>query len=222
MATLREVKKRIKTVVSALLVLAIVLVSCSTALQAQTKFTLGPKIGLSLSSPYDSSWSEAHFVTGLSVGAFLNVRVSNQLSIQSEAHFVEKSPALRLFDILMRLKTSYLEMPVLAKWKISPNQNYPVSFFAGGAIALNLSATLPRNFGFFPEGGNYDFKDSVKDFDFGLVIGGELKIPSGSGNLAFELRYTHGLRSIIESSFFDNTKNRTFLVLVGYSLPLGT
>ena len=222
MATLREVKKRIKTVVLTLLVLGIVLVSCSTTLQAQTKFTLGPKIGLSLSSPYDTSWSESHFVTGLSVGAFLNVRVSNQLSIQSEAHFVEKSPTLRLFDILMRLNTSYLEIPVLAKWRISPYGNYPLSFFAGGAIALNLSATLPKNSGYVPILSNYDFKDSVKEFDFGLVVGGELEIGAGSGNLLIDVRYTHGLKSIIQSSFYDDTKNRTFFVLIGYALPLGT
>lgn len=222
MATLREVKKRIKTVVSTLLVLVVVLVSCSITLQAQSKLSFGPKAGLSLSSPYHSGWSNAFFETGISGGAFLSIKLSDQLSIQTEALYVEKNPTFSIGNFISRISTDYLEIPLFAKWKLSPNRNSSFSFFAGGAIALNLTATLPRWSGFEPVNSNYDIKDLVKDLDFSLVFGGGFDIPAGSGNLTVDLRYTHGLRSIIESSFFDNTKNRTFLALIGYSLPLGT
>lgn len=221
MATLREVKKRIRSVALTLLVLAIVVVSCSTTLQAQSKFSFGPRAGLSLSSPYHSGWSNTYFNVGFAGGMFISMEVSNRFSFQSEILFIEKSPTIAFFSSLKRLKTSYLEMPLLAKWNIMPVGGSPIRLLAGGTVSYNLSATLPRISGFESADSNLDFKNSIKDFDFGLMFGVSFEIPTGTGRLVLDARYAFGLTSIVESTLLGVVKHKNLSSMIGYVIPIG-
>lgn len=117
----------------------------------------------------------------------------------------------------------YIEIPILIRARL-PVPGLSPFVYAGPSLAYNLSsdfrADLSANIAgqqlsvtLFDE----DIKDDIKNFDIGFVIGGGMEFGLPLLKVHAELRYTMGLRNILD--FDDNNdfdlKNNVFSLMVG-------
>ena len=121
-------------------------------------------------------------------GAFVNFSLTESFFIQPEVYYVTRGfkvdQIILGIPFIAKIRVSYLEIPLLFKYKIPVNLSLKPVLFAGSYMALRLSAK--RFVEFLDEKIEKDVKDEIKGSDFGLIfgIGSEYKI--GSVNLIFD------------------------------------
>jgi hypothetical protein len=122
-----------------------------------------------------------------------------------------------------QLRLEYLEVPVLL---VLPVRVGAVELFALAGPALMLETRcrwvvreqgLRSTFSCEPAPAQQVF--ARKAFDYGVVAGGGASYPIGAGRLQLEARHSRGLRNIHSGPEGLDAYNRTFSVLLGYSLP---
>jgi len=206
MATLREIKKRIKTVATTLILVAAVLVVCDSKVKAQTEFGFGLKTGITLAKFWGDDTAGAKFRSGFSGGAFFFADVSEQVRIQTEILYVMKGS-----DMKKGLKSShsYIAFPLLLKFLVPTAGSVTPNFFVGGEAAYNLSAKLVN-------GVVFDTKEAITDFDLGIIIGGELSFDTSTGITTIEIRYTRGLRGLDDTGSGLDFKQNVISLMIGY------
>lgn len=103
------------------------------------------------------------------------------------------------------VKLDYAEIPILLKVSL-PIPGVQPFVYAGPSIALRLSCKTD----------DVDCpSDTIKNRDYGAVLGAGIKL---GGKLSVEGRYIWGLSDVNTLTSGVDSKTRTFLVLVGYSL----
>ncbi len=103
------------------------------------------------------------------------------------------------------VRLDYAEIPILLKVSLPIPGLQPFAY-AGPSVGLRLSCKTDE----------LDCpSDTVKDRDYGAVLGAGIKL---GGKLSVEGRYNWGLSDLNKLTSGVDSKTRTFLVLVGYSL----
>jgi hypothetical protein len=178
--------------------------------------------------------------TGFTLGAFLNVPISEVFSIQPEMHYVARGAKQNLeFDTTvdpggldiplavpggLEWQFNYIEIPVLAKITMPVQGSISPSFIAGPALALRTSSKVEAEALGVSE--SADIKDIIKSTDVGLVFGGCLDVRmSPTTVLNFDARYNLGMSDLLDvppilSLFTPSMKNGGFgfRVAIGYRL----
>ncbi len=167
-----------------------------------------------------ASWSysgvggpDFEFMTlkGPVIGGFLTLSLG-PIAIQPEVYYSRRGVRYEEAPNWLEYRLNYLEVPVLAKFTISPGPIAPV-VFAGGYGAYLMSAQGVtviddiRN--------TQDIKEFLKESDYGLVFGGGVEFKLALVKLIVEGRYTLGLSNILKDDPDDTYKNKGFSILVG-------
>jgi len=146
-------------------------------------------------------------------GAFYLARVGKYFAIQPEVIYSQKGTKYEILDESLKIRLSYLEIPVLVKFYVTPEGKAQPFLFAGPALGIKLSAKG------IVDGESEDISDEYKGTDFGLVFGGGLEYDLGKALFIVDLRYSLGLANIIveeESDIEATVKNKAFVVMIGF------
>lgn len=158
---------------------------------------------------------------GFVFGFFKDTHVNQNSSIQWELLYSMKGASYEFeyyfYKQISTMKAdfnfNYLELPVFYKFKLAENPTFSPNIYFGGAAAYNIVAEVELSFEGESETENYD--DYTSELDFGLVVGGGFEILVKDGALIFDVRYNHGLTSVIDEEDAE-VYNRVWSLTVGY------
>lgn len=183
-------------------------VSCFSFAHAQG-FAAGLKLGTNINKIDGQSFND-QFTYGYSAGAFMEVKLSKKLGIQTEAVFnqVTTDTSDRFSELykinagkISNIKLNYLSIPLMLNYYVSKG----IVLQAGPqyGILLNQSRNLLEN-----------GKDAFKQGDFAMLAGLQLKIAS----IRVYGRYAIGLTNLNDIDNRDKWKNQSIQVGVGFAI----
>lgn len=166
---------------------------------------------------------EAKSKTGFQFGGFATIDLGPSFSIQPEILYSKRGAKIEgtatipipntgdstvYYPIDEKVELSYLEIPVLVKYRLPLKGNLKPSLFAGPALVFNLSGTddfymkaVLDSAGTVVDSAIADHEtdiSNIKSTSFNFVIGGDLKIEAGSANFILDVRYTIGTSNVFE------------------------
>lgn len=178
----------------------------------------GIKIGLSMSSfggddrdIEKEGMPETRY--GLGAGGFLTFGLGPNLALQPEVLYVIKGAVFGPDDDGFKIKFAYLDVPVLLKYRFPTTGSTRPNLYAGPVGSIRLSADVRLR-----EDGtetNFEYSDYVKDFDFGMAVGGGLDFVMAGNTITFDLRRTFGLTKWPVGFERPSVKNNGWLVMAG-------
>lgn len=190
-----------------LLALTALTLASGTAAQAQKKgITVGPRLDLNIARVVGDNQDDATSRTGMRIGAWASMDLSEKFSIQPE--FVLSGKGSKWPDDDASIKISYLQIPVLAQYRFTAGRTVNPYVLAGPALSFKAGCNLQV------EGSDYECSDqttAVSSTDFGMILGAGVHI----GRAQVSLRYDLGLANI-NGDGDAVVKNRAFNVAVGY------
>ena len=182
---------------------------------------VGPKIGGTFSrmSNADESFtfgsSTIKFRSGMQLGVVGKFGFTSRFSIQPELMFFQKGVKYDIAAGTGKIKTSYIGIPVLAKFALA--QVGVVKIHIDGGVYSNVRT-----------GGEWEFETTTgqtstseldnagwRRMDWGLALGGGFEYPREKGTWVFDLRYDY---SFVDAHKDDATfnSNSTIGVSVTY------
>jgi hypothetical protein len=164
----------------------------------------------------DAFWDDRIVTT--SFGGHVRFRVAG-IGLQPELHVVTRGATASAATESEQFRLEYIELPLLV---VLPVRMGDLELFGFGGPDLMLESRcrwVVREQGLrtnFPcdQPGDNTFRRTA--FDYGVVAGGGLSYALLGGRIALEARHTWGLRDISREG--DGVRNRTFSVLLGYSM----
>lgn len=187
-----------KKLLSIICVLSLLTVAGVSSANAQSPLSLGIRGGLNFANLNNVDGSEAR--TGFMAGAYFNFKVPmSPVSIQPEVLYSQKGYEAGGTSVNL----DYIEVPVLAKFGFMTAGPVSPNVYFGPYFAFNINAEAEGTL----ISGNID--DSIKDTDFGVVVGGELDI----SKFNVGVRYNAGLTKIAEDD--SDGKNGVFSIVAG-------
>jgi hypothetical protein len=187
------------------LILGLVLLLAVGVTAQEKKVAFGLKAGMDLanmSGDYlDSLASDHSMKVGFIGGGFVEVEAAPQFALQLEALYAMKGTkltddALPTFE--GKVKTQYIEIPVLFKFLIPTQGNVKPNLFVAPTVGFLTSAKLTVSESTFGIDTTVDVKDAAKSVEFGLGFGGGISVPMESFTITFDARYTLGLTKLIK------------------------
>lgn len=156
---------------------------------------------------------------GFVFGVFSNIGLAKNFSFQPEVLYIQKGSKVNITEGEVTgtvwFNADYLEIPLLLMYSFQKEDSKLIpSIFAGPFIGFNLSAKekikIPG------EEYTYDFKDEIKNVEYGVTVGLGLAKKMSRLTLHADIRYDLGLSNIAETTEGDfSIKNRTWLFMVG-------
>jgi hypothetical protein len=175
----------------------------------------GIKGGLNLASHSGDDTDEYHKTrTAFAAGAFLELNTPGPVAIRPEVLFSQKGYKWDDGDWAETGKFSYLDIPVLIKYKIQTPGTVTPNLFVGPVVSFLLSAKVDSEYE--GESETTDVKDDAKSTDFGAAIGGGVDINLGANTVTFDVRYVLGLSKIDDTETAYDVKNSVISFLVGF------
>lgn len=184
------------------------------AAQAQTPIHYGIVAGLNFASMGGDIGDELdESRLGFMAGGAVEFGLSPAFSIRPELAYTQKGAKVSDGDDELRIKSSYVELPVLAKYTIPMQGTVRPHLIAGPAIAFNASCKLEVEIG-----GTEDSTDcedeglEFKSVDFGMVFGAGVDINAFS----LGIRYDLGLTDAPDDDTISG-KNKVLSIVAGYT-----
>lgn len=199
-----------------------VVISCLTMaliLPLYAQFDFGGLISFNLSSfsvnqgPNSEDYSSK---LGFGVGAVVDWPLTGQFDLHAEPMFLQKGGKIETSSFVGKLKVNYLEIPLMIRYTYEYSSSLLPYAMAGPSVGLLSSARF-----IVKNEGEQDEKENTKGLDFGVGIGGGIKIPKGNNTFFAETRYVLGLANINKEADESEVKNRGLQVLVGITVPVG-
>lgn len=189
----------------------LVLFSIQTIAQneaSMSKYNFGVKGGVNFAVQSDiASYFENETIrTGLSVGAFVNRAINQNLDLQVELNYNQKGDK----SSTTVLKYDYINIPVLLKYSLGKSDllGLKININAGpyASFLLNAESTI--------DDVDTDMSDSTEDFEFGMIAGLGFKYPVAKNNLVLDIRLGLGLTPYDKNDSDPN--NKYFGITLGY------
>lgn len=188
-----------------------------------TGFRVGVKAGASwsvlggsLPTP-EGERSSFEGAFGFAVGASMEFRLGEKLSLQPEALIVRKHTELDLGTAAGerrdRLSVNYFEIPLLVKWYPSGRRGAQGNLVLGPTLALRMDALREIRTADSIE--DVEAKDLVQADDWGITVGGGLEFHEFLWALTVDLRYFHGITNINATDSADAARWRVIYMVVG-------
>jgi hypothetical protein len=171
-------------------------VSCAAAISNDLfgQMRAGIKGGLNVSNLYVDDVSDENARFGFNLGVYGQVLSSDAFAIQPELLFSTKGSKIEyggsLFDQTVKYNLSYLDLPVLAVFKLGESAEIHVGPYIGYLLGANISHE-----GDLGNGVDDIDRDHLKPFDYGLSGGFGLNF----GSLQVGARYNYGLAKLADS-----------------------
>lgn len=174
----------------------------------------GAKAGLNLAKLSSSADGfESDMKLAFAVGGFLDVELSDKIGFQPELLLSfqgdKNEDSFGGVDYKSTTKLSYLNIPLMLKYKFSDAFNFQV----GPQVGLLMGAKVKVEAG--DDEVEEDIKDELSGTDFGLNFGFGYELESG---LLINARYNLGLSDIADENDGDAVKNSVIQITVGYKL----
>ncbi|HEY4653102.1 MAG TPA: porin family protein [Cyclobacteriaceae bacterium] len=173
--------------------LTLVLVSGLTISAVAQAPRMGIKGGLNLSNLYVDDVDDENARLGFHVGVYGQILSSETFAIQPELLYTTKGSENEfggLIDQTVEFNLNYLELPVLAVFKLGESAEIHVGPYVSYLLNANIST-----FGDLGSSTNDLDRDNFNAFDFGLAGGFGLNF----GALQVGARYNYGLAEIADS-----------------------
>lgn len=197
---------------SSLFAIAMLATFGGSAVHAQKKtITVGPRLDLNVARVVGDNQDDATSRTGMRIGAWASMDLNAKFSIQPE--FVLSGKGSKWPDEDASIKISYLQIPILAQYRLTTGKTVNPYLLAGPALSFKAGCNLQV------EGSDYACNEettAVSSTDFGMILGGGVHI----GRAQVSLRYDLGLANI-NGDGDAVVKNRAFSVAVGYGFRIG-
>ena len=189
-------------------------VSTNTAV---AQMRAGIKGGLNVSNLYIDDVDDENARYGFNVGVYGQIFSSDVFAIQPELLFSTKGTKAEyggnIFDQTIKFNLSYLDLPVLAVFKLGESAEIHV----GPYVSYLLNANISHD-GDLGSGVDDLDKDNFKSFDYGLSGGFGLNF----GQIQVGARYNYGLAKIADDNdaeiFLDDSKNSVAQLYVALNL----
>jgi len=187
----------------------------STDLLAQMR--AGIKGGLNVSNLYVDDVENENTRFGFNLGFYGQVLSSDVFAIQPELLFSTKGAKVEyggnLFDQTVKYNLNYLDLPVLAVFKLGESAEIHVGPYLSYLLAANISTD-----GDFGSGVDEVDRDNLKPFDYGLSGGFGLNF----GPFQVGARYNYGLAKIADSDaaevLIGDSKNSVAQIYLSFNL----
>jgi len=141
-------------------------------------------------------------LVGLTLGGFVNYKISKRLSLQQEAYLTTKGAKINIIsDIYLSNIFMYFELPLLAKMTFRSESQLKPYFFLGPAYAATIIAF-----------NDVAVLDDIRDSDIGIVLGGGIEV----WKISLDYRLSQGLLNFDQSADNIDLKNRTCSIVVGF------
>lgn len=209
------------------------LFAMSTSALAQQEVKFGPKAGVNFATLSGKDAGDAKMAIGFHVGAFVEVKLNDKFAIQPEILYSAqgakgKSDAEQMgisVSSQADLKTSYLNVPIMAKYYVTPNFAFEAGPYVG--FLMNAKTEFTSEIMGISTEGTYDVKEAMNTVDFGVGVGANFNLENG---FFVGARYNLGLSKIYKDYKADtsnpnlviagdsqaNIKNSVIQVSVGY------
>lgn len=192
---------------SRLLLLSVVIAVVAAAFpnDANAQMRAGIKGGLNVSNLYIDDVDDENARYGFNVGVYGQVFSTNAFAIQPELLFSTKGTRAEyggLIDQTVKFNLNYLDLPVLAVFKLGDAAEIHAGPYASYLLGSNISYS-----GDLGSGSDEIDRDHLRPFDFGLAAGFGLNF----GPMQVGARYNLGLTEIADSDaarqLLGNSKN---------------
>lgn len=190
--------------------------SLTVSHSANAQARAGIKGGLNVSNLYIDDVNDENARYGFNVGVYGQVLSTDIFALQPELLFTTKGAKgeyTGLIDQTVKFNLNYLELPVLAVFKLGNDAEIHVGPYASYLLNANVSYS-----GDISNGTDEIDKDQLKSYDFGLVGGLGLNF----GPLQVGARYNYGLVKLADSntaeSFLGDSKNSVAQLYVAFNL----
>ncbi len=190
-------------------------VLCITSVQAQDA-RMGIKGGLNVTNLYLEDVNDENARFGFNLGLYGQILSSDVFAIQPELLFSTKGAKWEYtgaLDQTIDFNTNYLDLPVLAVFKLGKSAEIHAGPYAG----YLLSAKIKYD-GDFANGTDNIDRDDLNTIDYGLVGGFGLNF----GAMQVGARYNYGLAKIADSdgakSLLGDSKNSNAQLYVSFDL----
>jgi hypothetical protein len=189
--------------------------------QLKNDFKFGIKGGVNFSKINTENTSDNKALTGVNFGVFAKLPITSSFAIQPEMYFTTKGSELTYQNVFVdgtaKFDLNYIEVPVLAVFKITNNFNVQLGPYASYLLKANVNNVSDVNFNFENNIDSGDFKK----FDTGIAAGVEFEGKSFS----LGVRYNLGLVTVGEEKTYFGTnyvfpdgKNSVLNVYLSYSI----
>lgn len=212
-----------KRVLCVLAIAGLALLAGTAAAQESGLIAKGIKAGLGMykfsGSDNDIEGASPDLKMGVAGGGFLTFALGPNFALQPEVLYVMKGSKYEEDPYKLTFKFSYLDIPVLLKYRFPTAGTTRPNLFAGPVASFKMSADVEEE---GPDGTEEtDFSDAVKGLDFGLALGGGIDFTAGANLITFDVRYTIGMTDWPDADDDDDDaptiKNSGWLVMAGFS-----
>jgi len=183
----------LKKILSVFVLTAALAASLGNNAMAQAR--AGIKGGLNVSNLYIDDINDENARYGFNVGLYGQILSSDVFAIQPELLFSTKGTKAfynnGLVDQTIKYNLNYLDLPVLAVFKLGNSAEIHVGPYASYLLNANISYS-----GNLANGDDEIDKDNLRSFDYGLVGGFGLNF----GAVQVGARYNYGLVKIADSN----------------------
>ena len=124
------------------------------------------------------------------VGVFVTYGFRPNVSLQSELLIEERGAGEVMGLLTTQIRYTYLEIPILVKYRLSSSGRVLPSVFFGPAFGFLISAKIDNPFVIEKT----DIKDLMKGYDLGLVFGGAIDYC----RFGLDIRYTIGMINVLD------------------------
>jgi outer membrane protein with beta-barrel domain len=158
----------------------------------------GVKLGIGLAdisttlAPYEDMKS----FSAATVGVFVTYGFRPNVSLQAELLIEERGAGEVLSLITTQFRDTYLEIPILVKYRLSSGGRVIPSVFLGPAFGFLISAKIDDPFVIKKT----DIKDLMKGYDLSIVLGGAIDYH----RFGFDIRYTIGMVNILDRGAWNH------------------
>ncbi len=156
-------------------------------------------------------------------GGFVGLQFSPVFAMQLEGHVTGRGFRLtqQATGLTPGVNAVYFDIPLHAVFSVPRGSESLVTprFFAGPLLAFRMSCT-PQDIVMDPTLPNECQLDVAKQVDFGVSLGGGVKIGRGARGLLVDVSYRRGFVNVSKSTTMDaNIKNQNIVLSVGFVVP---
>lgn len=158
--------------------------------------------------------------------------IGDQIGLQPEVYYTVKGFNVLETDlgqeISSKYKISYIEIPVLISYRLPLKGRIRPGLVFGPYVGFAQKVREIQTA--FGETQKRELDDNLKNTDFGLVFGGNIRYRLGSASIILDARYGKGLVNIskditevaYEFDADDTIKNRAFSIMLGVAFNFFT
>jgi hypothetical protein len=203
------------------LLVAWLLVAAAPLAAQEEHSDIGFQLGYSRARFSDDQSGLGESRSGSLFGVFVGSNLAGPLSAQLELFLAKKggglSAAVETVPVQVSVQLVYLELPLLARFRIPVGGRLHPNVFGGGSLALNIGCDIQAEIpGVIEQQACDEAGDiEVNALEAGAVVGAGFEYDWRDSNARLEIRQTFGLREISPG---ETAKNRVWAILFGITL----